>query len=89
MINRQMSEMVLVDNAAYSYIHQLDNGIPIIPYYDGNNDFELMVLEEYLRSLLKVPDMLELNRKAFNLREYRNYIGNLEGLVEGLYIHEG
>ena len=84
-----MNEMVLVDNAPYSYIHQLNNGIPIIPYYRGNNDFELMLLEEYLKSLLKVPDMLEFNRKTFNLGEYRNYIGNLEGLVEGLYIHEG
>ena len=48
-----------------------------------------MVLEEYLRSLLDVPDMREVNRKSFKLREYKNYIGNIEGLVEGLYIHEG
>ena len=34
-LNREMSEMVLVDNAAYSYLHQQDNGIPIIPYYRG------------------------------------------------------
>jgi CTD small phosphatase-like protein 2 len=30
--------MVLVDNAAYSYIFQLDNGIPIIPFYDSKSD---------------------------------------------------
>lgn len=44
-INREMSDMVLVDNAAYSYLHQLDNGIPIIPYYRGTDDFELKALE--------------------------------------------
>jgi len=38
-INREMSQMVLVDNAAYSYAYQLDNAIPIIPYYKGKNDF--------------------------------------------------
>jgi CTD small phosphatase-like protein 2 len=38
-INRDISEMVLVDNAAYSYAYQLDNAIPIIPYYKGKNDF--------------------------------------------------
>ncbi len=31
--------MVLVDNAAYSYAFQLENGIPIIPYYHGTTDY--------------------------------------------------
>lgn len=43
-INREMSEMVLIDNAAYSYVYQLDNGVPIIPYYKGKHDFELKAL---------------------------------------------
>lgn len=29
--------MVLVDNAAYSYAKQIENGIPIMPYYDGKD----------------------------------------------------
>ena len=36
--------MVLVDNAAYSYAAQPDNGIPILPYYHGKSDFELKAL---------------------------------------------
>ena len=36
--------MVLVDNAAYSYLHQSENGIPIIPYYKGREDYELKAL---------------------------------------------
>lgn len=27
--------MILVDNAAYSYAFQLENGIPILPFYEG------------------------------------------------------
>jgi CTD small phosphatase-like protein 2 len=42
----------LVDNAAYSYAFQLDNGVPIIPYFKGKNDFELKALENYLLSFL-------------------------------------
>lgn len=34
-INRSLTDMVLVDNAAYSYAYQMDNGVPIIPYYEG------------------------------------------------------
>ena len=43
-INRPLSDMVLVDNAAYSYAYQVDNGIPILPFYDAKNDFELVAL---------------------------------------------
>ena len=56
-INREMKNMVLVDNAAYSYIHQLANGIPIIPYYQGKKDMELKMLEQYLKGLLLVDDV--------------------------------
>ena len=37
LLNRDLSKMVLVDNAAYSYILQMSNGIPILPYYDGKD----------------------------------------------------
>jgi len=32
-LGRDLSRVVLVDNAAYSYAFQLSNGIPIISYY--------------------------------------------------------
>ncbi len=31
--NRQLSQSVLVDNSSYSYALQIDNGIPIFPYF--------------------------------------------------------
>lgn len=30
---RNIENMLLVDNAAYSYANQLENGVPIVPYY--------------------------------------------------------
>jgi CTD small phosphatase-like protein 2 len=50
-LGRDLSRVVLVDNAAYSYCFQVANGIPILPYYEGSNDFELGALKEYLLSL--------------------------------------
>lgn len=35
---RNLKDIVLVDNAAYSFGYQLTNGIPIIPFYDNKND---------------------------------------------------
>lgn len=43
--DRSLDQLVLVDNAAYSYAWQVDNGIPVIPYYDNKDDKELQQLE--------------------------------------------
>lgn len=40
----EKKDMLLVDNAAYSFCHQLDNGVPIIPFYDNKADQELLYL---------------------------------------------
>ena len=61
--------MVLVDNAAYSYAMQIDNGIPILPYYDGK-DYELSVLESYLDKLNHCEDVREMNHEYFKLSRY-------------------
>lgn len=44
-IDRPLSDIILVDNAAYSYAYQLSNGVPILPYYHGSVDFELKMLQ--------------------------------------------
>ena len=41
--------MVLVDNAAYSFGYQVDNGIPIISWHDDKNDRELFNLMDYMK----------------------------------------
>lgn len=83
-INRNLADMVLIDNAAYSYAFQLDNGIPIIPYYEGKNDYELKALQHYLDQLLLEKDVRDKNRKTFKLAQYRQY-DNPDTLVKELY----
>lgn len=53
-MGRDLSKVVLVDNAPYSYMMQLSNGIPILPYYKGKDDTQLLALETYLMSLKDV-----------------------------------
>ncbi len=71
-INRRMEDMVLVDNGAYSYIMQLDNGIPILPYYEGKDE-ELKNLEKYLLHLAEEEDMRQTNELYFKLHSYSDY----------------
>lgn len=78
--------MVLIDNAAYSYAFQPDNGIPIIPYYQGKNDYELSALKTYLNQLRFVDDIREINRKVFKLRSYPEYCAeDVDKMVSDLY----
>ena len=46
--NRELSQIVLIDNAAYSYYFQLDNGVPVVPFYNNRKDCELLSLELFL-----------------------------------------
>lgn len=69
-------------------MHQVDNGIPIIPYYQGKEDFELKALEKYLQSMALEEEVREINRKTFKLHKYHNHYHDLAGLVEKLYLAE-
>ena len=79
--------MILVDNAAYSYAFQIDNGIPIIPYYEGKIDFELKALQGYIENMMFSKDVREVNRSTFKLHRY-NEFDTPEALVKELYHEE-
>jgi CTD small phosphatase-like protein 2 len=42
--NRNLEDLLIVDNAVYSFGYQLENGIPIIPFYEDKEDEELLHL---------------------------------------------
>jgi CTD small phosphatase-like protein 2 len=65
---RNMNEVVLVDNASYSFGFQIDNGIPIIPFYNSKEDTELLSLWGYLEQLERETDVRTMNRRHFKLR---------------------
>ena len=65
--NRDLKDMVLVDNSVYSFAYQIDNGIPIISFYDDPNDEELLHLMYYVQCLSDCDDCRDKNRQAFEL----------------------
>ena len=72
-INRNLEEVVLVDNAGYSYEMQKENGIPIVPFFKDTEDVELRSLEQYLDSLTFVKDVREMNKRMFKLHRYGEF----------------
>jgi len=71
--DRNLQDLILVDNAAYSFGFQLENGIPIVPFYDNKADQELRHLIPYLKFLSSVKDLREINKQTFKLHHYGCY----------------
>ncbi|OMJ90616.1 hypothetical protein SteCoe_7015 [Stentor coeruleus] len=73
--NRSIENIIIVDNSAYCFGYQLENGIPIISWFDDPNDRELYKLIEYIKILAQVPDISLVNRHTFHLNTfYTDYI---------------
>ena len=62
-----LKDMVIIDNSILSYAYHLNNGIPIMPYYSGDKDFELMFLVGYLEQIYLMDDLREANKKFIGL----------------------
>ena len=62
---RDMKQMVLVDNSPHAFGYQVDNGIPIESWFDDPSDRELLKLERFLRTLHDVADVREVVRQEF------------------------
>jgi len=70
--DRDLKDVVIVDNSVYSFAFQIDNGIPIIPFYNDKQDEEMLHLVYYLNCLAKADDVREQNRQAFELFKLSN-----------------
>jgi CTD small phosphatase-like protein 2 len=69
-LGRPLEEVVIVDNSIVSYLGQLDNGIPIIPFYNYKQDSELPQLQEFLLDMvLREKDVRKHIRKYFHYDE--------------------
>ena len=70
--NREIKNMVIVDNNAHAFALNLDNGIPILEWKDDKNDKELKYLLNYLLELAVCDDVRTFNRKVLKLEEFSN-----------------
>ncbi len=68
-LGRDLKSVIIVDNAIISFAYQLDNGIPIIPFYDDKDDKILPKIRDYLLNLKDLEDVRVINRKTFSLSE--------------------
>ena len=80
--NRSLDNMLIVDNATYSFGFQVENGIPIVPFYDNPNDTELLDLMVYLQRLTQEQDVRKINNKLFMYEIISHYCNDYEKLID-------
>ncbi len=83
--DRNLSDMVLVDNSGNSFGYQVANGIPCAPYYDNKADKELLDLMEYLKQIRNEPDLRVPNKNTFKLHAYSKYVTPKEVLENVIF----
>ena len=68
--NRELKNMIIVDNLAHSFGFQIENGIPILEWHNNKKkDSELKYLMDYLLEILYADDVREFNKKRLRLTE--------------------
>ena len=69
-LNRNPENIVIVDNSVYSFAYHLDNGVPIVSWFDNPCDTELLNLIEYFRIIADTHDVRDVNRQIFHLDSF-------------------
>lgn len=70
--NRELKDLIIVDNLVHSFGLQIDNGVPILEWDGDKQDKELLYLVDYLIEASRVEDIREFNAERLKLRELAN-----------------
>ena len=72
--NRMLKDILVLDNNCLSFAFNINNGVPILPFYDNTSDEELKHLTFYLSCIYEqnVLDVREHNQEAFGLFKLRD-----------------
>jgi CTD small phosphatase-like protein 2 len=66
--DRSLSTILLVDDNLWSFAYQLDNGIPVKPYWGEEDDEDLLMVQQYLEELYTSDDIVAFNRARLQLK---------------------
>lgn len=66
--NKNLKDIIIVDNLAHSFGFQIENGVPILEWHSGH-DTELFYLKNYLIKAAEFFDVREFNIKNMRLEE--------------------
>jgi CTD small phosphatase-like protein 2 len=73
--NRDLKNIILIDNSIFSFAHQLNNGILVTSFYNDEDDCFLINLKDYLIYCIEnCDDVRIINQQQFKFEDYKNDI---------------
>lgn len=67
--DRELKNIVIVDNSIISFAYQIENGVPIKAYTRQENDEELLYMVTFLEEIYGMADHRAHIQKTFCLKE--------------------
>ena len=62
-LNRNLKDLIIVDNSPMAYAFDVDNGLPILSWFENKDDRELIYIQPILKFLANVDDVRKYIKK--------------------------
>lgn len=61
-LDRELKDIIFVDNFIYSYAFQFDNGVPILPFFGDKDDSQLKELSKLLQRFAMIDQSIDIRQ---------------------------
>lgn len=83
--DRKLENTIIIDNNLYSFAFDLNNGLPILPFYDNKKDNQLFELKTFLAKIVHKLNFTKILKYIFCFEDYINE-KNPRGLIERMHV---
>ena len=90
--NFKEKNLAIIDNSVNHFFKNLNNCIPIVPFFGDVKDMELIYLDNFLKEICKAKDFRKIFKESFGLKNFlsgakfdvclKNFLDNKKSLFE-------
>lgn len=84
--NRDLKDLIIADSAVYSYGFNIDNGVPLLPFFGDKKDGELLELCDFLVKVKGVRDLRKVVQRYFMTSLFEKYAAKAKILKQKILL---
>ena len=82
-----LKDVIIIDDSISSFFWQLENGVIILPFFDNDEDSELLYLKRFLMKLAFVDDVRDSIMKYFKWDCFEKFWKKPQELLKEIYFN--